>query len=326
LDIHFNHIDDDLLVKYLLGESSPHENKVVEDWLSEDPLNAEYLGQFRKIIEESTKPQFHSTMNENLAWERFYNKIPGKQVETVKVRSFLMSPFLRIASIFIFVAALGIIAYQSLTKDQPNEQIIVQAGQKVIRDTLSDGSVVTLNKNSTIHFPKKFTGNSRPVDLDGEAFFNVTPDKQKPFLIHVNNLTVKVVGTSFNVKSVNGKTEVVVETGIVEVTRNNKTVALKPGERVEVKNTDTVLQKKPVEDSLYNYYRSNEFVCDNTPLWKLAEVLNEAYHVHIVVAKQKRNLRLTTTFSNESLDRILEIVTMTFNLDINRTSDEIIIQ
>ena len=97
-----------------------------------------------------------------------------------------------------------------------------------MNDTLPDGSFVTLNKNSSIHYPKKFPGRKRNIELKGEAFFTVTPDKEKPFVISVNDVTVTVVGTSFNIKSVSGKTQVVVESGIVQVTKNNKTIELKP--------------------------------------------------------------------------------------------------
>jgi ferric-dicitrate binding protein FerR (iron transport regulator) len=138
---------------------------------------------------------------------------------------------------------------------------------------------------------------------------------------------VKVVGTSFNIRSVNGNTEVIVETGIVEVSQKNRKVVLHPKEKVLIGNRDTALVKNQETDALYNYYRTNEFVCDNTPLWKLVEVLNEAYHVQIVIGRNElRNLPLTTTFSNESLDRILEVISITFNTKINRAGDRIIIQ
>jgi ferric-dicitrate binding protein FerR (iron transport regulator) len=82
-----------------------------------------------------------------------------------------------------------------------------------------------------------------------------------------------------------------------------------------------------VEDKLYNYYRSKEFVCDDTPLWKLVEVLNEAYGVNIVIEnKELRGLRLNTTFNNESLDTILDIVSQTFGITYTKEADRIILK
>ena len=93
---------------------------------------------------------------------------------------------------------------------------------------MPDGSVITVNKNSTLSYPSEFKGKTREVALNGEAFFKVTPNKEKPFIIHVNDVTVRVVGTSFNIRSEKGKTEVIVETGIVQVTKNKRTVSLLP--------------------------------------------------------------------------------------------------
>jgi ferric-dicitrate binding protein FerR (iron transport regulator) len=163
--------------------------------------------------------------------------------------------------------------------------------------------------------------------LQGEAFFNVTANKEKPFVITVNDVEVKVVGTSFNIKTSNGQTEVIVKTGIVEVTRNGKTIRLLPNEKTVTPAGDTALFKTQISDKLYDYYQTKEFVCDNTPLWRLVQVLNEAYQSNIVIGREElRNLRLNTTFSNESLDNVLDIIAKTFQLQVVKTENQIILQ
>jgi transmembrane sensor len=163
--------------------------------------------------------------------------------------------------------------------------------------------------------------------MKGEAFFHVSPDKKKPFIIRVNDVTIRVVGTSFNVRSANGITEVIVETGVVQVTHHNKTVELRKDEKIKVQQKDSALVKDKVQDRLYNYYRSKQFVCDNTPLWKLVEILNEAYNSNIVIENPKlRGLLLTAPFDNESLDRILEVIHETFNIKVIKQQDRIILQ
>ena len=86
-----------------------------------------------------------------------------------------------------------------------------------------DGSIVTLNRNSKLIFPKHFTKNVREVTITGEAFFDVKPNTSKPFIINAGNVQVKVLGTSFNVCAYPGTetVEVVVESGKVQVTRKN---------------------------------------------------------------------------------------------------------
>jgi ferric-dicitrate binding protein FerR (iron transport regulator) len=190
--------------------------------------------------------------------------------------------------------------------------------------SLPDGSQITLNRNSTIKFVRKLRGKTRAVELKGEAFFKVTPNEEKPFVIDVNDVTVTVLGTSFNVKGYNEQTEVVVETGTVKVESKGKSVVLKAGGRVTINKSDSTIIEQKSRDKLYNYYVTKEFVCDNTPLWKLVEVLNEAYNVRIeIVNPDLRELPLTTTFYNESLDNILNVISETFDITITRDGERI---
>jgi len=145
--------------------------------------------------------------------------------------------------------------------------------------------------------------------------------------VHTNNITVTVVGTSFNVRSRGDTTEVIVETGIVKVATEQQTVTLKAGQKVIIAINEAILQKQANTDQLYNYYRSKKFVCDNTPLWKLAEKLNEAYDVHIVFGKEAlRNLPLNATFIDEPLDKILNVISSTFEISIVKEKGEIILR
>ena len=117
---------------------------------------------------------------------------------------------------------------------------------------------------------------------------------------------------------------------VVQVIRNNRMVELRPKEKVVVKQQDSVFMPQKEEEQLYNYYRSKEFVCENTPLWKLVEVLKEAYNVSIVIEREElRSLPLDVTFSNESLDVILDIIRQTFNtynIQIARKGNTIILR
>jgi ferric-dicitrate binding protein FerR (iron transport regulator) len=200
-----------------------------------------------------------------------------------------------------------------------SKQMTVLAQQAVLNHTLSDGSVVTINKGSSISYNSKFKGDTRKVELKGQAFFNVTPNKKKPFIVFVGDVEVTVVGTSFNISVSHGVTEVVVETGIVKVTKAGRTVELRPNEKLETYSKDTVMKKGQVTDKLYNYYRTKQFVCDDTPLWKLVEVLNEAYDSNIVFGDPViRNLTINTTFDNESLDQVLNVIKETFNITVTK--------
>ena len=312
----FYHITDDLLVKYMLGEANAEEQALVEEWLSDDMANARQYNDFKTIWEESRKLATISTVDENGAWERFKNSVQApKQKETV-VKTMRPLALMRIAALFILIVGGAVLGYQ-MFRDKRVVNLVVASQKAPLIDTLPDGSVVTLNKHSSINYPSKFKGDTRTIALKGEAFFNVTPNKKKPFIIHVNDVSIRVVGTSFNVRSEGGVTEVIVETGRVQVTRNNKTVELKPEEKLKIEQQDSVMVKEEVKDKLYNYYHSKEFVCYEAPLWKLAEALSKAYEVNIVIETETlRRLKLTTTFNNESLDKILEVISQTFDIQV----------
>ncbi len=314
-------------MKHLLGEASPEEEQAVIEWMKENETHQEYYNQFKKIWDQSKSLASGSNVDVNKAWERFQNKISG-QHEPAKIINHRRFSWLRIAASVILVAGLGITLFMLVNKNTEPKEMVAQTGQNVLIDTLSDGSIITLNKRSTVTYPSKFKGNTRAIALKGEAFFNVAPDKKKPFIISVNDVQVTVVGTSFNIKSENGNTEVVVESGVVQVTRSGKTVELNAGEKILMPADDNSATKEKVSDKLYNYYRTKEFVCDDTPLWKLVEVLNEAYDAKITIGRKELNdKRITTIFYNESLEKILEIIHLTFDITVIKKEDgQIILQ
>ena len=290
----------------------------MKQWLADD-ANLAYYNQLKKIWDDSRQLALASTVDESRAWQKFHQRIHPAPVRRTSFG------WMRIAASVIIIVGLGLLAYR-VFNDRTKEMTVV-AQKTVLNDTLPDGSVVTVNKGSSISYASKFKGETRQVSLKGEAFFNVTPNKKKPFIISVNDVQITVVGTSFNVKTINGNTDVVVETGIVTVTRAGKTVVLKANEEVIVNVKDSALTKEKVSDQLYKYYRTKEFVCDDTPLWKLVEVLNEAYNSHIVIGTPAlKDMRINTTFNNESLDQVLNVISLTLNIRINKEGDTIILQ
>lgn len=234
--------------------------------------------------------------------------------------------WLRVAAIFLILIAGGWLYYTYNFK--PAEFLSVYSNGNVITDTLSEGTIVTLNKQSSIRYRRLFAGDSRPVELMGEAFFKVAPDKNKPFIVHAEGATIEVIGTSFNVRSTGDATEVIVETGMVEITKGRHILRVRAHEKAVIGKDDLPPVKGDIQDELYNYYRTNVFECDGTPLWRMVEKLNEVYHAHIVIGNGRlRDLPLTTTFriGDESLDEILDVITRTLKITLSRNGEEIIL-
>ncbi|AMP99218.1 FecR protein [Pedobacter cryoconitis] len=303
---------DELLIKHLLDEASTEENTEVLQWIAEDPANQEYYNQFKKIWDTSKVLEPKSTIDEEQAWKNFKAKVaPPNQQEAKVVPLRYKYGWLKIAAIFLIAAGL----WSTYRIFSGADYISVGAGKEVLVKTLPDGSTITMNRNSLLSFASNFTDHRAIRMQKGEIFFKVTPNKEKPFIIDVEKVKIKVVGTSFNVKYLNEQTEVIVETGIVKVSISGADVELHKGEKVIVKNGTTELKKEINTDQLYTFYRNKTLILNNTPLSKVIETLNDAYQVNIVIEDpQIKNLLLTTTFPEDSLDHILQTICETFNI------------
>ena len=215
-----------------------------------------------------------------------------------------------------------------LTTDQPAEVRVLMAAATPISDTLSDGSVITLNHYARVEAPVKFNGKTREVALKaGEAFFNVVHQAKKPFLVHIGPVDITVLGTSFNVKKDGSRTVIEVATGKVMVLYQNQRVVLHPDEKVTIGPTTKLLVGQKSQGLLYNYYVTQKFIANNTRLEDLVDVLNEAYNRHIVFSRPElKELRITTVFAKEPLEVILNVISETFGIKVVYQADKIELQ
>ena len=317
-------MSDDLLIKYLLRETSPEEDLALSQWLAEDPENRKEFARFELIWNESKNLEQKITVDPEAAWVKFKEQIPDAAPKAVIRPISNRLGWLRIAAVLFIIAGAWSI-YLILGQNGYNT---ISSGQMVRTEVLPDGSELTLNKNAVLSYKKDFKGNMRSVKLEqGEVFFNVSPDKARPFIIDADQVNIRVLGTSFNVKKNSDLTEVIVESGLVRVSLKDLQIELKKGEKVLIKSTDATLHKELSTDNLYNYYRTNIFVADNTPLWRMVEILNEAYQAQIEIADPKlRDLTLNTTFKDESLDTILHIISETLRIKVHKEGEKIILK
>ena len=317
-------MQDDLLISYLLGEALPDEKNQVEEWLSTDENCKNRFVQFHTLWVTSKNPAATGPIDAQAALYRFKQKAATLTTANDNVKTLKKGrTWMAAAAAILLAACMWLYFMHSAVKDV---QLITSTAPQAV--TLPDGSVITLNRASYFEYPSKFEGNLRNVKLDsGEAFFSVAHNKARPFIVAAGRVSIQVVGTSFNVKYKRGSVEVIVETGVVRVGLSGRMVVLKPGEKILIKPNSTELKKESNTDRLYTYYRSKEFVADDTPLWRMVEVLNEAYDSHIVIGrKELRNLPLNTTFNNESLDKILDVIARTFNITVEKEQGQIILK
>ena len=321
--IEYNNIDD-ILVKVVLGESTEEELRLVQAWRAESAANERYFQDFERIWEESRNLAVRSEVDEEVAWGSFKDRVKGgerslvteeisandeREQEAVVRELRPRRNFGWLVAAAVMVLAVGGWFFYS---SRPAQWLAVSSGGQVLLDTLPEGSVVTLNKQSSIRYIKGFAGTDRRVEMEGEAFFAVAQDKDKPFVVHTNGMTITVLGTSFNVRNNGEKTEIIVETGMIEVRKGGEVFRVRAHEKVTVTGNEKPITG-PNPDQLYDYYRTHVFECNGTPLWRLVEKLNEVYHAHVVIGNASmRNVPLTVSFEDESLDKILEVINGTF--------------
>ncbi|MDR3062431.1 MAG: DUF4974 domain-containing protein [Dysgonamonadaceae bacterium] len=180
-----------LLYKFFSGKASDEEIRQALDWMEKTEENRKEFFQERKIYDALL-----------LSEDKIFNETPGSLMRWTP----FIGKALRIAAIFIFAFVLSYFYYSRNNKSGPvtaMNSITVPAGQRV-NLTLGDGTDVWLNARTTFRYPTSFDSNVRLVYLDGEAYFNVAEDKQKPFMIDTKKYKVGVFGTQFNLLAYSG--------------------------------------------------------------------------------------------------------------------------
>ncbi|MBC8052290.1 MAG: FecR domain-containing protein [Sphingobacteriaceae bacterium] len=314
-------MDEELLIKFLLGETSSEENEQVDQWIAASPSNKKRFEQVKLIWNTSKNLASTSTIDEHAAWGRFQEKVSEQKVLVIKPR--FQSYWLKIAAVLIF--GLGFWGIYFLNNS--SGYTTLRADAEVRNETLPDGTNLTINKHTKLSYASDFDEKERNVRLEqGEVFFKVTRNEAKPFIIQAGEVRVRVLGTSFNVKHTGSQTEVIVETGLVRVKLAADSVELRPNQKVRISSTGTLTVLSNT-DQLYNYYITKQLVADNTPLWRVIEVLNEIYGAEISIEDDRiRNLPLNATFKEESLDTILNVICDTFRLKMIRRGNKIILE
>ncbi|GAB4013500.1 hypothetical protein GCM10028808_32790 [Spirosoma migulaei] len=289
---------DKLVEKYLAGESSPEEEKLMHEW-------AELmLEQSRMSLSETDKQVIHKRL-----WERIYSNTIRQQ--PFLVRHDWFRPSAVAASVLLLLVA-GISLWK-LPKENKRFLAMTQKKQELpgtvnIRNTsvkeqtitLKDGSTVVLSARSTLSYPERFGDKKREVYLQGEGFFDVKKDSAHPFIVHTGNLVTQVLGTSFMVKSYDEDSaiEVQVTRGRVSVYEasekssvNRNGVILIPNQKITFDKTSQKLTPGLVETPriIQPPDTRTSFVFDRTPLAQVLATLRKAYGIEFVVENQALN-------------------------------------
>ena len=301
---------------------------------------AEEHDELMRLIDESGEVTLQNLLDEAYTHDADYeltdeasNRILNKIIVPEPARTSLKS-FYWLSG----VAATILITIALFAWLQPAAKLPVKKAQQVAEKLqsnndhrfikLADGSTVTLNKNSQLSYSKEFNRKLREVTLTGEGYFDIRHDSSRPFLVHAGNLTITVLGTAFNVNTIN-KIAVTVTRGKVSVSDHKKLLgAITPGQQISYDLQTKFIEKTTVNADLAVKWQASDLFFDNVTMKQAADVLENRFNKKIrFESTQSENYVFSASFTHgQNLQQIIEVICAFNKTSYQKDGDTIIIQ
>ena len=327
-----------IIFKQLTGESLTEQEKVkLDHWLKADAKNRITYNQL-KLAFLSRKDQFDGSIKTRVK-DHIMAKARSEMAEAPQLASSQINRWKRVA-IWLIIACSGILIYQMarnnhfVRKTETAHLIskISPHGQKV-SITLPDGTKVKLNAGSKLVAPERFGAEQREVTLVGEAFFEVAENREKPFIIHIADLNVVVLGTSFNIDAYTlnkDHTSVAVATGKVRVsasTDSSEAIELIPGQMLTHARKTGVMKVQNFDWDKELAWKDNVLVFKNDNIDTILSELKRWYGVEIrldkAIAKDKY---FTGKYDNPTLVAVLKGLSFVYDFEYTINNKKVIIK
>lgn len=298
----------ELFQNYLSKTATDLEKRELNLWIA---LNSELQEWLEMQLRESENVMDEAQQIRIL--ENIHRKIDKQNQKKFAFPSWLKNA----AAIALVLITTGSIFYAIRSnKSEPTYYSSVEAmrGQKS-NITLPDGTKVILNSESTLKYNTDFNQKSREIALDGEAFFEVAKNTNLPFVVEVGNLSIKAVGTAFNVRAYSNENIVstTLTEGKVSVKTPYETMDLIPNERMEFSRDEKKLEKIQLENAKLSLgWLNDQLSFENTTLAVVASNLSRIYNIEIELSSESiKQQRFTGIISNNSLQSVLRILSLT---------------
>jgi ferric-dicitrate binding protein FerR (iron transport regulator) len=318
-------------LKYLLAQKKLSSEE--EEWLL-NYLNDQDISDIQKIAAEDFETDM-TYMKKSLDRKR-----SEEILETIHSRLYIPSATFKqtislhrlkiaIAALIIIIAGAGYWCMENgLLLVPANKEIVTTGKRKTVK--LPDGTLITLEPNSKLAYPNRFTGSTREVRLTGEAYFEVKPNHEKPFIVHTPYVIATVLGTSFNVEAYsNGIARVVVTTGRVKVQTVNasnelQAVIINANQSVVYNITINEIEKRnaPEEAVYYKQRRRGRFSYAGVPIAKVVQEMERYYHTSVTLEGNTSGCVFYGYFQvNDNVDKALSLVALSLNARVKKNSD-----
>ncbi|MFC0773230.1 FecR family protein [Terrimonas alba] len=317
--------DDGFLAWYFKTDQT----KIVfwDNLIKNDPEQKKLVDEAIEILEAIKIKEGGTELDPGKAESRLFERInqitPRSMAQLVPLKG--RPQLLRWVAAAIILVTVGLGLYKYF---QPGKPVIETSYAEIRKESLPDGSQVTLNANSEITYGRSWgKGNDREVWVKGEAFFQVekTPQKSR-FVVHTGHFDIIVTGTEFNVVNRNEKTNVLLREGSVLIRTSNGTeTVMKPGDYVEFANDR--LQQKPAKDIQVLAWKDRKFIFEKTPIKEVGASIRDLYGMNV---RFENDAIATDSISgilpNDNLDIFLQSLETAQNYEIIKTDQDILIK
>lgn len=320
----------ELIVRYLAGEADLEEQRLLLKWLKENPDHVKTFNSIRHVSDTykhlgAKQTDFHL----DAALADFDKKT---KMSTGKVYMRPQSRAKQAIWALGAIAAVGLILviFTFVSNKSANKAniMLAQATDSVCHVVLRDGTHAELGKNSRIFVAKNFDNNHRVLSLQGEALFRVKHDKNHPFVIQANGVTITDIGTAFkvNTDSITKSSSIVVTEGVVKVDYYGQVSILHAGDyaKTNVSKKQLIVGRKAVEAKPG---AKNVLVFENTPMAEVVAKLNEHYQTNFVIASSSlKSYKLNASFDNNTtIEQVKDLLSIVLNVDIKNTGGKLLI-
>lgn len=300
---------DKQIEEVLAGVATPENAKYVAEWFATEE-GSDYLEAAMTRDSESIKNEFADLyVDHNVPSKKMLEQIRKNiRVKKLKRICFRVAAVL-IPVLFIIGFYIQLNSRVDLYGTSEYEEVAVAKGER-IQVMFQDGTKVYINSDSKLRYPKKFALNSREVFLEGEAYFVVAKNKNRPFIVNMDGPAIHVLGTSFNVQNYPENKDIVVclDEGNINLTLpSEKKYAVKPGERLIYNKENKQCTISRMNDmQRMSMWKQNVIVFKDTPLPEVMKTLNRWYDVDFKVEDERALTYVyTLTSDNTLLERVL---------------------
>ena len=327
-----NHLDEELIAKYLSGECSDAEMGQILQWLKASDDNRKEWLKLRSVPVKSSFVRCSSPEHVARSYRELIKKRNIHEQFKRDITRKVTVRFMRYAASILVLIGLAYISYQYVTRQADTKMMVVavRGNEPVRKIILEDSTSVWLSAGSQIEYPEKFDKNDRKVSIEGKVYFEVAKDANRPFYVKTDAYTVKVLGTSFEVNAYkfSQTSDVTLVKGNVEILNHTlETIcSLQPGQLFEIDKISNRFTLRQVEAEVYASWHGGKLEFDGLTFSEITKILERHYNVQIILGDGiARNKELVGSLSFEKdIHQMMRAIGMVVSITYQVKTDTVV--